>query len=67
VVIVQGGSATDLVTSVTYGGVPLSRRRFDIETTEAGCRLHLLGCRQSADRHAERGRQPDRHHQTSAP
>lgn len=36
VVIVQGGSAVDLVTSVTYGGVPLSRRRFDIETTEAG-------------------------------
>jgi hypothetical protein len=36
VVIVQGGSAVDLVTSVTYGGIPLSRRRFDIETTEAG-------------------------------
>jgi hypothetical protein len=36
VVIVQGGSAVDLVTSVTYGGVPLTRRRFDIETTEAG-------------------------------
>jgi hypothetical protein len=36
VVIVQGGSAVDLVTSVTYGGVPLVRRRFDIETTEAG-------------------------------
>jgi hypothetical protein len=36
VVIVQGGAATDLVTSVTYGGVTLTRRRFDIETTEAG-------------------------------
>lgn len=36
VVIVQGGLATDLVTSVTYGGVVLTRRRFDIETTEPG-------------------------------
>lgn len=36
VVIVQGGSAVDLVTSVTYGGSGLVRRRFDIETTEAG-------------------------------
>lgn len=36
VIIVQSGAATDLVTSVTYGGVVLSRRRFDIETTEPG-------------------------------
>lgn len=36
VVIVQGGAATDLVTSVTYGTVTLTRRRFDIETTEPG-------------------------------
>jgi hypothetical protein len=36
VIIVESGAATDLVTSVTYGGVLLSRRRFDIETTEPG-------------------------------
>jgi hypothetical protein len=36
VIIVQGGVVTDLVTSVTYGGVLLTRRRFDTEATEAG-------------------------------
>lgn len=35
VVIAQLGLATDLVTTVTYGGAGLTRRRFDIETTEA--------------------------------
>lgn len=35
-VIVQSGAATDQVTSVTYAGVALTRRRFDIETTEPG-------------------------------
>jgi hypothetical protein len=36
VIVVQSGAATDLVSSVTYGGVLLTRRRFDIETTEPG-------------------------------
>jgi hypothetical protein len=36
VVITKNGSITDMVTSVTYGGVLLTRRRFDTESTEAG-------------------------------
>jgi hypothetical protein len=36
VVVVQIGVVTDLITSVTYGGFSLVRRRFDTEATEAG-------------------------------
>lgn len=36
VLLAQNGAATDLVTSVTYGGVPLVRQRFDTEATEPG-------------------------------
>jgi hypothetical protein len=35
-VIVVGNSTSDLITSVTYGGIALTRRRFDTESTEAG-------------------------------
>lgn len=35
-VIIVYNATTDLVTSVTYGGIGLSRRRWDTETTEAG-------------------------------
>jgi hypothetical protein len=34
--IVVGNSTSDLITSVTYGGVQLTRRRFNTEATEAG-------------------------------
>jgi hypothetical protein len=36
VVITQTGAVTDLVSAVTYGGVALTRLRFDTETTEVG-------------------------------
>lgn len=35
-VIVVGNSASDLITLVTYGGLTLTRRRFDTEVTEVG-------------------------------
>jgi hypothetical protein len=36
VLIEQNGAVTDLVTSVAYDGVALTRQRFDTEATEAG-------------------------------
>jgi hypothetical protein len=40
VIVVNSTAVTDVITSVTYGistgAVPLTRRRFDVESTEAG-------------------------------